>query len=44
MAEEEELYSLKRSHEKWLHEGDNNTEVFHRVANGRRRKKYYPSL
>jgi mannosylglycoprotein endo-beta-mannosidase len=38
MVEEEELYWLKRSHEKWLHEGDNNTEFFHRVANGRRRK------
>lgn len=38
MAEEEEMYWLKRSHEKWLHEGDKNTEFFHRVANGRRRK------
>jgi hypothetical protein len=36
--EEEELYWFKRSSEKWLHEGDNNTEYFHRIANGRRRK------
>jgi len=35
---DEELYWLKRSHETWLHEGDNNTEYFHRVANGRKRK------
>jgi len=38
ILEEEELYWFKRSHEKWLHEGDNNTEFFHRVANGRKRK------
>jgi mannosylglycoprotein endo-beta-mannosidase len=38
MSEEEELYWLQRSHEKWLHEGDNNTGYFHRIANGRRRK------
>ena len=40
ILEEEELYWFKRSHEKWLHEGDNNTEFFYRVANGRKRKKY----
>ena len=28
ILEEEELYWFKRSHEKWLHEGDNNTEFF----------------
>jgi mannosylglycoprotein endo-beta-mannosidase len=38
MHEEEELYWFKRAHEKWLHEGDNNTEYFHRIANGRKRK------
>jgi hypothetical protein len=38
--EEEELYWFSRSSEKWLLEGDNNTAYFHRVANGRRRKKY----
>jgi len=32
------LYWFKRSHEKWLLEGDSNTEYFHRVANGRKRK------
>jgi mannosylglycoprotein endo-beta-mannosidase len=39
--EEEELYLFSRSSEKWLLEGDNNTTYFHRVANGRSRKKYY---
>jgi mannosylglycoprotein endo-beta-mannosidase len=38
--EEEELYWFSRSSEKWLLEGDNNTAYFHRVAKGRRRKKY----
>lgn len=38
MAEEEELYWLKRSHETWLHNGDLNTDFFHIVANGRKRK------
>ena len=37
LLEEEKLYWLKRSHDKWLHEGDNNTEYFHRIANGRKR-------
>jgi hypothetical protein len=40
ILEEEELYWYKRAHETWLHEGDNNTEYFHRIANGRRRKKH----
>jgi hypothetical protein len=38
MHEEEEMYWFKRAHEKWVHEGDNNTEYFHRIANGRKRK------
>jgi hypothetical protein len=38
IAEEEELYWLKRSHENWLYKGDLNTDFFHRVANGRKRK------
>jgi hypothetical protein len=38
ILEEEELYWYKRAHEKWLYEGDGNTEFFHRVANGRKRK------
>lgn len=37
----EELYWFKRSHETWLLKGDRNTEFYHRVANGRKRKKYY---
>jgi hypothetical protein len=44
MLEEQELYWHKRSHEKWLHEGDNNTEYFHRIANGRKRKNTIISL
>ncbi|CAN6179481.1 unnamed protein product [Urochloa humidicola] len=44
MLEEEELYWAKRSHEKWLLEGDNNTDFFHRIANGRRRKGIIVSL
>ena len=38
ILEEEELYWFKRSHETWLHKGDNNTDYFHRIANGRKRK------
>lgn len=38
MLEDEELYWFKRSHSTWLHMGDNNTEFFHRIANGRKRK------
>lgn len=44
LCKEEELYWLKRSHEKWLLEGDNNTEYYHSVANGRRRKNTIFSL
>jgi hypothetical protein len=36
--EEEELIWFKRSHENWLLKGDLNTEYFHRVANGRKRR------
>jgi hypothetical protein len=39
ILEEEELYWVKRSHEKWLHEGDNNPEFFHKVANGRKKRE-----
>lgn len=38
LLEEEELYWLKRSHERWLCEGDLNTKYFQRIANGRKRK------
>jgi len=41
---EEELYWCKRAHSTWLLEGDNNTEFFHRVANGRKRKHTIMSL
>ena len=38
LSEEEELYWQQRSHDRLLHEEDNNIEYFHRMANGRRRK------
>jgi hypothetical protein len=38
MLEEEELYWHKRSNLNWLLQGDNNTELFHRIANGKKRK------
>jgi hypothetical protein len=39
-VKEEHLW-FQRSHEKWLLEGDLNTSYFHRVANGRKQKKYF---
>lgn len=44
ILEEEELYWYKRSHETWLHKGDNNTDYFHKIANGRKRKNTIFSL
>lgn len=44
ILEEDELYWFKRSHETWLHKGDNNAEFFHRVVNGRKRKSTIFSL
>jgi hypothetical protein len=38
MLEEEELYWHKRSNLNWLLQGGNNTEFFHRIANGKKRK------
>ena len=38
IIKEEELYWHKRSNSKWLLDGDNNTEFFNRIANGRKRK------
>jgi hypothetical protein len=38
MLIEDELYWYKRSHATWLHDGDNNTEFFHRMANGSKRR------
>jgi CelD/BcsL family acetyltransferase involved in cellulose biosynthesis len=39
ILDEEELFWFKKCHEAWLFKGDNNTEFFHRIANGRRRKQ-----
>jgi hypothetical protein len=44
IIEEEELYWFKRCHETWLLKGGNNTDLFHRIANGRRRKQTIFSL
>jgi hypothetical protein len=38
VLEEEEIYWHKRSNHNWLLQGDNNTEYFHRFANGKKRK------
>uniref|UniRef100_A0A0A9H5S4 Reverse transcriptase domain-containing protein n=1 Tax=Arundo donax TaxID=35708 RepID=A0A0A9H5S4_ARUDO len=40
----EELHWYKRTHSNWLLKGDNNTDFFHRVANGRKRKHTIFSL
>jgi hypothetical protein len=44
ILEEEELFWFKRSHKTWLLQGDNNTEFFHRVANGRKLRQTIYSL
>ena len=44
ILEDEEAYWFKRAHTTWLHQGDNNTEFFHRVANNRRRRNTIISL
>jgi hypothetical protein len=36
ILDDEELYWYKRSHATWLLKGDNNTEYFHRIANGKK--------
>jgi hypothetical protein len=38
VLEEEELYWHKSSNQNWLLQGDNNTEHFHRYANGKKGK------
>jgi hypothetical protein len=38
LAEEEELYWHKRSNEKWLLQGDSNTDFFHKKASGKKRR------
>lgn len=40
----EESYWHKKNHERWLLKGDRNTDFFHRVANGRKRKNTIRSL
>jgi hypothetical protein len=37
--EEKEIYWQQRGGEKWILDGDNNTDFFHLAANGRQRKK-----
>ena len=44
LMEKEEEYWHQKASEKWLLHGDNNTEYFHRIANGRKRKKTIFSL
>lgn len=41
---EEELHWHKRSHERWLLKGGNNTDYFHRIGNGWKRKNTIFSL
>lgn len=41
---DEELFWHQKSHERWLLKGDNNTDFFHKVANGRCRKNTMHSL
>jgi hypothetical protein len=42
--ENEERFWQQRSRDNWLLRGDNNTEYFHRIANGVRRKKMIFSM
>jgi hypothetical protein len=44
ILDEEALFWFKMCHETWLLKGDNNTEFFHRIANGKRRKQTTFSL
>jgi hypothetical protein len=44
LLEKEEAFWQQRSRDKWLLQGDNNTSFFHRVANGRKRKRTMFSL
>jgi hypothetical protein len=41
---QEETYWYNRSHETWLHKGDNNTSFFHKCANGEEEKTTIVSL
>ena len=40
----EEIYWLQQSHECWILKGDLNTDCFHKIANGRKRKNTIHSL
>ena len=40
----EEIYWLQQSHERWLLKGDLNTDYYHKIANGRKRKNTIHSL
>jgi hypothetical protein len=42
--EHEEEFWIQRGREQWLLQGDNNTEYFHRCANGQKRKRTLFSL
>jgi hypothetical protein len=44
LMEEEELYWFRRCHETWLLKCGNNSEYFHRIANGRKRRQTIFSL
>jgi hypothetical protein len=44
LFEHEEDFWHQRGRENWLLKGDNNTEYFHRIANGHKRKKTIFSL
>ena len=44
IQEEEEEYWHKRSNLNWLLKGDNNTDYFHKIANGKKRKNTIFSL
>jgi hypothetical protein len=44
LMEEEELYWYRRCYETWLLKGDNNSEFFHRIANGSKRRQTIFSL
>uniref|UniRef100_A0A453Q9N7 Uncharacterized protein n=1 Tax=Aegilops tauschii subsp. strangulata TaxID=200361 RepID=A0A453Q9N7_AEGTS len=40
----EEIFWLQQSHERWLLKGDLNTDYYHKIANGRKRKNTIQSL
>jgi hypothetical protein len=44
MLEDDEIYWSQRCHKTWLLQWDNNTEFFHRISNGRKRKQTIYSL